>query len=605
MRKGPSQRGVTLVELLITIIVAGLFFAAMVPVFVMATQQSSTDRARILATNTAQSTIERLRDLPYDDLWETDWTDSAAAEASLGQTLEWKGSGSNLAVVVLPHPVGATKGQEDYVIATVTATWPGKGGHAHAVSMKTAIYRQGLGTETLVLLVYPLFNGFIKATPVTVSAQLNAGDAAQIERIDFIVYANNGTRVEEWSVYTQDDVSAPADAEFASNPGGSSVWYFSHQWSALGSDGQGLADGRYSFVAMTVPIQPPDPADPVPPSEWARKEYVLDREVPGKPVIDECQAGLHKPSPEATSLPLPFVYLTWTLEPNISDLDHFEIGRSGTAADGSYLSEKIISVPKWAVEYVDRDVHAGATYSYKVLAQDAQEQRGPWSDSSTIAASSAASDLAPQAPAGPISYTVSGRSVTSTWGASPSAPIVDAYRVYRQGADGVRILVQTVPVELASSAPTFSFTDPFVEFGLTYSYFITAVSLQNAGLQWESPSTSGSPIRVPEPPKVGMRVDVQVQAGLDVPRSARLMIHDLDTGDIIPANPWDYPTIDPGSSKVSKNTWVTGNILYPGVYQVIAVFYSSNNTAIATYTSDAVTVSTPDTLVHVPYLGPN
>jgi hypothetical protein len=182
---------------------------------------------------------------------------------------------------------------------------------------------------------------------------------------------------------------------------------------------------------------------------------------------------------------------------------------------------------------------------------------------------------------------------------------VDAYRVYRQGADGVRILVQTVPVELASSAPTFGFIDPFVEFGLTYTYFITAVSLQNAGLQWESPSTSGSPIRVPEPPKVGMRVDVQVQAGLDVPRSARLMIHDLDTGDIIPANPWDYPTIDPGSSKVSKNTWVTGNILYPGVYQVIAVFYSSNNTAIGTYTSDAVTVSSPDTPVHVPYLGPN
>jgi prepilin-type N-terminal cleavage/methylation domain-containing protein len=600
--------GFTLIELLITIIAAGLFFAAMVPVFVMATQQSSTDRARILATNTVQSAIERLRDIPYDDLLGTEWSDPAQAAAMLGlENLQWKGPNSDLSVTVATHPEGTAKGSEDYLIATVTADWVGEGGHPHSTSMKTAIYRQGLGTETLVLLVYPLLNGFIKDTPVTVSAQLNAADAAQTKRIDFTVYANNGTQIEEWSVYNPDSYNAsvdPSGAELAVHVAGDPVWYFNHQWQAMTSDGQALADGRYSFVAKTVPIPPPDPSDPVPPSEWASKEYVLDRDVPGQPEILACLAGMHAPSPGAT--PQPFVYLNWVLDPNISDLDHFEIGRTGTL-NGSALPEEIITLPKWSLEYVDRDVVTGATYAYKVIAQDEQGQRGVWSDGSTISLSDTALDHVPLAPlSGSIVYTISGRSVTCAWGASPSAAAVDAYRLYRQGADGVRLLVQTVPVALGSTDPlALQFTDIYVEYGATYTYFVTAVSQQIDGLQWESASTSGAPVRVPEPPKVGMRVDVQVQTGVEVPKSARLMIHSLDTGDIIPANPWDYPTIDPGSSNVNKNTWVTGDILYPGAYEVIAIFYAQNNTVLGTYTSERVDVSSSDTPVHMPYSGPN
>ena len=598
-----GDHGFTLVELLITIIAAGLFFAALVPVFLMATQQSSTDRARILATNTVQSAIERLRDLPYGDLLATDWADPAQAAAVLGQDLHWKGPASDLSVVVATHPEGAASGSEDYLIATVTAAWVGEGGAPHSTSMKTAIYRQGLGTETLVLVVYPAPSGFITDTPVTVSAQLNAADAAQTARIDFTVYANNGTQIEEWSVYNPDTGSAPAGAELAAHNAGDPIWYFDHPWQALTLDGQELADGRYSFVAKTVPIQPADPGDPVPPSEWASKEYVLDRDVPGRPVILACQAGMQEPSPG--SIPQPFVYLNWELDPNVSDLARFEIGRTGTL-NGSALPEKIVSLPNWALEYVDRDVVEGATYTYKVIGQDIQGQRGLWSEESAITLAGASADHTPEPPpSGSIAYAISGRSVTCSWAASLSAPAVDAYRLYRQGADGVRLLVQTVPVELGTTDPgALTSTDIWVEYGATYTYFVTAVSLDVDGLQWESASTSGVPVRVPEPPKVGMRVDVQVQPGAAVPKSARLMIHSLDTGDLIPANPWDYPTIDPGSSNVNKNTWVTGDILYPGAYEVIAIFYAQDNTVLSTSTSERIDVSSPDTPVHVPYSGP-
>lgn len=587
------DRGVTLIELLITIIVAGLFFAAMVPVFVMATQQSSNDRARIQATNAVQSAIERLREMPYEDLWTTDWSIAVDTQAALGQDLNWKGSNSSLDVDIEPYPSDVSKGSEKYLIATVTADWTGQGGRPHTIRMKTVIYRQGLATETLTLVVYELSNGFISHTPVTVSARVNAADGAKLERIDFTVYANNGTLIEAWKVYTQ------AGAEVAYKPDGSPTWYYDHEWTGLDGDGQPLADGRYTFIAKTVPLQPASPDDPVLPAEWARKELILDRDPPGTPTV-ESSAGFHKATP--TSAPQPFVNLKWQLEPNISDLDHFEIGRTGTDAKGDPLQAKIIALPKWALEYVDRDVVAGATYSYKVRAWDIQDQFGAWSSPTpdlTLAA--AVTDLVPLPPVGPISYRLTNPGVTVEWGASPSALNVDAYRVYRQGTDGVRLLVGTLPVGVASPDLRFSMDDISAEYGKTYTYFVTAVSLDRDAFQWESASTSGAPLHVPEPPKVGMKVDVLVEAGVVPPLSATLMIHSLDNGDIIPANPWDYPTID--LSNRNHDTWITGNILYPGTYEVIAVFYGKNHVMLGTSTSEAILLSSPDTPVHIPYPG--
>jgi len=602
-RRDGTQRGLTMVELLVTIVLSGLFFAAMVPVFVMASQQSSTDRARILATNTVQSAIERLRDLPYDDLYDTDWSNATTAQDVLGQNFLWKGPSSNITINKSPYPAANTvKGSEDYLIFTVTATWTGQGGKPHSTSMKTAIYRQGLATETLVLLVYPLTSGYIKDTPVTVSAQLNAADFTKIERVDFTIYANNGTRIEEWSVYSA-AVDGHPEYHVATPGDGSGTWYYDHPWDALGPSGETLADGHYSFVAKTVPVQPVD-GQPVLASEWARKEYVLNRSAPGQPIVDVCKQGFYKSIPTASKQP--FVHLEWHLVVNTTDLDHFEVTRLGTGADGSALPEKSFSVPRWATECVDRDVVVGNSYRYKVRAQDAEEAMGAYSELRPVDITPSGFDLVPQPPAGPVIYTLpQSRCVTSAWGPSPSGTAVDAYRVYRVGADGVNLLIETIPVDPGATDPAqLKFGDIYVEYGETYTYFVTAVSRDASGFEWESATLSGVPIRVPEPPKVGLKVSVYVKPGVVKPTWARLMIHSLDTGNIIPANPWEYPTIQPDSSNVSKNTWVTGNILYPGTYQVIAVLYSKKNTMLGTASSEAIVVSAPDTPVQVPYLGP-
>jgi type II secretory pathway pseudopilin PulG len=598
-----GQLGLTLIEILVTIVISGLFFAAMVPVFVMAAQQSGTDRARIQATNTAQSVIERLRDLPYGHLWDTTWSSQSEAEAALGEDFQWRGASSDITIEVTPYPevnedgTVTEEGEEDYMLALVTASWQGEKGRERSVTLRTAIYRQGLGSETLVLEVRPLPEGYIRLEdlPVTVSAQLNAADAASVERIDFTIYANNGTRVEEWSVATDDAI----------RPDGSVIWYYEHEWAAVDADGQPLADGRYSFVAKTVPIQPEDPEEIVPAAEWAQKEYLLNRAAPGTPVILVGEQGFRKLDVNDVS-PTPFVYLRWKLETPISDVHHFEIERTGTGLDGSAIPAKSVTLPNWTTEWTDDSVAAGTTYTYRVRAWDktfednVNEGDGQWSDAREVAVAEAGLGSVPAPPTG-VTNIVDDRAVETHWAASPDANSVDAYRIYRTGSDGVRLLVMTRTVDPGTTDPSqLTFTDIFVEYNQTYTYYVTAVKLPSGGPQWESASSGGYPVHVPEPPKVGMKIDVRVQSG-PVPDSARLVIHSLESGLFYPENPWDYPEIKPQSSQESQNTWTTGPILYPGLYDVIAVCYWKDKKAVvsASFTSEAVSVSSIDTVVHV------
>jgi prepilin-type N-terminal cleavage/methylation domain-containing protein len=66
---GPTgTRGFSLVELLVTLVLAGIIFAAMVPVFANALKETSRDNFRVTATNIAQDRIEKIRMLNFPDI---------------------------------------------------------------------------------------------------------------------------------------------------------------------------------------------------------------------------------------------------------------------------------------------------------------------------------------------------------------------------------------------------------------------------------------------------------------------------------------------------------------------------------------------------------
>ena len=65
---GRRRDGFSFVELLVTIVLAGIIFAAMVPVFAGALKKTTGDNLRVTATNIAQDRIEKIRLLPYAEI---------------------------------------------------------------------------------------------------------------------------------------------------------------------------------------------------------------------------------------------------------------------------------------------------------------------------------------------------------------------------------------------------------------------------------------------------------------------------------------------------------------------------------------------------------
>ena len=63
-------RGFSMVELLVTIIIASIVFAAMIPVFATALNRTSQDELRVDSTNIAQERIEQIRLLGYAEITE-------------------------------------------------------------------------------------------------------------------------------------------------------------------------------------------------------------------------------------------------------------------------------------------------------------------------------------------------------------------------------------------------------------------------------------------------------------------------------------------------------------------------------------------------------
>jgi prepilin-type N-terminal cleavage/methylation domain-containing protein len=84
VRARHAARGFSMVELLVTIFMAGIIFAAMVPVFYGALKKSASDNNRVTATNLAQQRIERARQLAYKDI-----TTSNLNSATYPNNLKW------------------------------------------------------------------------------------------------------------------------------------------------------------------------------------------------------------------------------------------------------------------------------------------------------------------------------------------------------------------------------------------------------------------------------------------------------------------------------------------------------------------------------------
>jgi prepilin-type N-terminal cleavage/methylation domain-containing protein len=151
------QRGFSLVELMVTIVLAGIIFAAMVPFFANALSRTAADNLRVTSNNIAQDRIEQIRLLDYSDITQVNLNTPPSPVSDFGdgrfgplyhvagQTRPY-----NIVYTVVP--------QTDAKRVTVSVTGPGSD---FATVMRTIVKDSAAGTLTTV-------SGGVEAQPLVI-----------------------------------------------------------------------------------------------------------------------------------------------------------------------------------------------------------------------------------------------------------------------------------------------------------------------------------------------------------------------------------------------------------------------------------------------------
>lgn len=456
------EGGFTFVELLVTIIIAGLAFAAMVPVFVQAQQVSSGEVMRNAALQLAQDKLEKVRGLDYDVIKETDLANDAIPNGDFGSPVSWStgGGGSrDFAVVYRVELIdvngnpGATPGTEKYKQVTITTSWTAPPKPVRPVVLSTMISKQYAGPQIIRFNVGPstvlaVNNGVmeIQSGPVELDAYISAEDIQSMNQDDpveenrgyvkFTVIPLNGTAVADQAVTVPFSSTEPARYHF--------------EW-----DNSSVPDGTYIFQVVAA--------------------AGTDSKTQGVPWSYVFDYTSHSPAAPTNLKALPgdgVVTLTWTT-PSIGDLDRYEVYRSTDNVTFAHIGDATETT-----SYPDTAVTNGTTYYYKVRTVDTEGYSGPYT--SVISATPIVSgDVTPPSIPAPLTATpdAAAASVHLTWATSTDvgspASGLAGYTVQRQlnGSpdwEDLQVLYQGTVYD--DTTPGWS---------TTYTYRVVAVDLAN------------------------------------------------------------------------------------------------------------------------------
>ena len=349
--------GFSFVELLVTIVIAGIAFAALVPVFVGAQQATSADQVRNSALQLAQDKLEKVRGLDYDLITTSNLQSSTFANGQFGTSVAWTtgGGGSrtfSVAYQVDLLPVGSTLGTEKYKQVTVTAAWTAPPSPVAPVQLSTMVSQQYAGPQIIRFDVGPDAvlkdeNGssIIIAWPVELDAYIAPEDilsmnqaASEADRgyVLFTVTSLSGTQVDSAKVTTPVS-GVPA--------------HYQYSW-----DNSAAANGVYILQAVAV--------------------AGFGSRAQGMPVSIALNYENNAPPAPTSLTALPgdaSVILNW-IAPAAGDIDYYEVWRS---TDGvNYSKRGDVDVP--TVTHSETGLTNGTTYYYKVRVFNAEGVASPF-----------------------------------------------------------------------------------------------------------------------------------------------------------------------------------------------------------------------------------
>jgi prepilin-type N-terminal cleavage/methylation domain-containing protein len=456
-RHAPSQKGYSLVELLVTIIIAGIAFAAMVPMFVGAQQKNASDNLRNICTQLAQDKVEKVRQLGYDSITAANLGTSSFAGGQFGSTWTYYSNATthkDLTIVysVSKYPATAPDGTEQYKIVTVDVSWTGAPLPVYHVVLQTNIYKQYAGPQITAMDVEPLTDETSShgataywiedSGSLAIKAWIGDADLANVSgggSLEFSIANVNGTVVGTKSVTAAD----ASDAHL-------------FVWRPRDDDASfHLEDGLYKFSVYALSKDQFQ-------GNTVEMTYQVEQGAPTYPT------GLTRSAGNAQ------VTLTWATS-TAADVDHYEIWRGlATGAEVQLVADQQMA------GYVDLAVVNGTTYYYYVKAVDLLGNiSGPSDEVSASPAVPMPDATPPSAPSGLTASKTGANvaSITLTWTGAvddppPATPSgVSYYVVERAAASGGPWTV----LSAAYPYPNVSFIDATVGYSSTWYYRLAAV----------------------------------------------------------------------------------------------------------------------------------
>jgi len=480
-----GEAGFSFVELLITIIIAGIAFAALVPVFVGAQQTGSRDQARTAALNVAQDGMERIRQLPWSVVDATSLL-GKSSELGLpwvptpsGSPTHWVVNDGGRAFSVTPSVV--TSGTQKTV--SLTVTWTQAGGGTRSFVLKTNIFRQLPGPQITDLTFVPApdsappSNGnWIKTLPalgtgITTRATVNPAQTGTVAYVKFTVVDLSGRNAP-----LQYNKNAPDTV-------GGNKYSFS-TWGLTTDPTKALKDGLYRITAMAYA----NDSAGLPGTPWVR-DVRIETETP--PALTNVQVYPGKITPAV-------VNMTW--DPSTSaDWAHYEVFRKLPTDTG--WTEITGDSGALGLGFHDTTVTAGQTYQYVVRAVDTAGNAQPLPGGAvvsplTIYTVTPLGSGAAAAPPAPQNMRLSfvGSAVVVAWEPPNSTADVVGYHVYRvktsqhtTDSNATLIAVTAAPAQTIRVFDRIGTPYPdYIAFGTSYCY--TVKSFNADGVE-SNPST--------------------------------------------------------------------------------------------------------------------
>jgi prepilin-type N-terminal cleavage/methylation domain-containing protein len=464
------QRGLTLVELLVAIVIATVAFAALVPLYVNAMQKTSADNMRLIATNLAQDKIELIRGLSFnqttaDNLQKdllipgVEFGKPAATNqldpvtnTSVPANLDTS-SGRQL---VIHYDVADSSGTTDltaYKTVTVTVWWTGNPTPLKPVVLQTIVYNQYSGPQ----LVSPLgidpppdstgpTTGWYTSNTIsrlTFSATVNATQVSNTWGVKFVISDPTGqVSTQTYSVMTPPP--PPPSATYTAPP-----W----QLGTVGSDGA-VPDGQYIVTATAYSLNSSGNAG-----------------VPGNTLTSTVQLERSPPTavtPQALAGPSS-VTLHWTLLPSQTVVGYRIYGAATLAGVDLATPQTVDNLVNC---YQDINLNPNSTYYYKVIAVDVNGRALAPAEVDAVSATTPASSTIPAAVMLTSAVQANNGVVLQWTDVNPTTAI--GYLVLRSD-NGTPPVTQPVAwVDVAGGQ--YKWVDSNLTWGKTYSYTVEPIN---------------------------------------------------------------------------------------------------------------------------------